>query len=130
MMPCPRQVLHWLSYIEVDAMSQTGLTLALINRCRCHVLGRSYTDTQQADTMSYTGLTLACISRGQCISQTCLTLALISMLIHVPYMSYTGTHDMADACPRHVLHWLTYHPMSWYEYPSLFQMVNWKSLLH
>ncbi|KHG11608.1 hypothetical protein F383_14402 [Gossypium arboreum] len=26
-MPCPRQVLHWLSSIGVDAMSQTGLTL-------------------------------------------------------------------------------------------------------
>ncbi|KHG17985.1 Ubiquitin-activating enzyme E1 2 -like protein [Gossypium arboreum] len=25
--PCPKQVLHWLSSIGVDAMSQTGLTL-------------------------------------------------------------------------------------------------------
>ncbi|KHG20186.1 hypothetical protein F383_25074 [Gossypium arboreum] len=26
-MPCPKQVLHWLSSIGVDAMSQTSLTL-------------------------------------------------------------------------------------------------------
>ncbi|KHG18614.1 hypothetical protein F383_24433 [Gossypium arboreum] len=45
-------------------MSQTGLTLALIYRCRCHVQDKSYTDTQQADAMSQTGLTLACISRS------------------------------------------------------------------
>ncbi|KHG15073.1 Isoleucine--tRNA ligase [Gossypium arboreum] len=64
------------------------------------------------------------------MSQTCLILALISMPMHVPDMSYTGSHNVADACPRHVLHWLTYHPMLWYEYPSLFQMFNPKSLLH
>ncbi|KHG20604.1 hypothetical protein F383_24954 [Gossypium arboreum] len=45
-------------------MSQTGLTLPLIYRFQCHVLDRSYTDTQQADAMSQIGLTLACIYRG------------------------------------------------------------------
>ncbi|KHG11971.1 hypothetical protein F383_18526 [Gossypium arboreum] len=38
------------------------------------------------------------------MSQTCLTLALISMSLHVPDMSYTGSRNVADACPRHVLH--------------------------
>ncbi|KAL1157195.1 hypothetical protein V6Z11_A08G140200 [Gossypium hirsutum] len=101
-------------------MFQIGLTLALIYQCRCHVLDRSYTDTQQADAMSQTGLALACISRGLCISQTCLTLALVSMLMHVPNMSYiglyisrpmhvpdmsyTGSGNVADTCPKHVLH--------------------------
>ncbi|KHG06973.1 Putative leucine--tRNA ligase, mitochondrial [Gossypium arboreum] len=55
-------------------MSQIGLTLTLIYRCRFHVLDRSYTDTQQADAMSQTGLTLA------------------------------SSHNVAGACPRHVLH--------------------------
>ncbi|KHG14623.1 hypothetical protein F383_18491 [Gossypium arboreum] len=89
-------------------MSQTGLTLDLIYRCRCHVPDRSYTDTCQADAVSQIGFTLACISRGRCMSQTCLTLALILMLMpcprhgltlalimwlmHVPDLSYTSTH--------------------------------------
>ncbi|KHG29928.1 Glycerol-3-phosphate dehydrogenase [NAD(P)+] [Gossypium arboreum] len=64
------------------------------------------------------------------MSQTCLTLALVSMPMHVLDMSYTGSHNVVDACPRHVLHWLIYHLMSWYEYSSLFQMFNRKSLLH
>ncbi|KHG13158.1 hypothetical protein F383_18095 [Gossypium arboreum] len=54
------------------------------------------------------------------LSQTCLTLALVSMPMqvpdmsytglnilrpmHVPNKSYTGSYAMADACPRHVLH--------------------------
>ncbi|KHG22404.1 hypothetical protein F383_01983 [Gossypium arboreum] len=54
------------------------------------------------------------------MSQTCLTLAYISRPMHVPDMSYTssrlnadvmsqtwsytGSHNVADACPRHVLH--------------------------
>ncbi|KHG18001.1 hypothetical protein F383_09043 [Gossypium arboreum] len=54
--------------------------------------------------MSQTGLTLACISRGRCMSQTCLTLAPISMSMHVLDMSYTGSKNVTDACPRHVLH--------------------------
>ncbi|KHG03475.1 Putative G1/S-specific cyclin [Gossypium arboreum] len=31
--------------------------------------------------------------------------------------SYTGSHNVAEACPRHVLHWRTNHPMPWHEYP-------------
>ncbi|KHF97430.1 hypothetical protein F383_36589 [Gossypium arboreum] len=57
---------------------------------------------------------------SRCMSQTCLTLAYISRLMHVPNMSYTssrlnadamsqtwsytGFHNVADACSRHVLH--------------------------
>ena len=54
--------------------------------------------------MSQTGLTLAGISRGRFMSHTCLTLALVSMQMHVLEMSYTGSHNVADACLRHVLH--------------------------
>ncbi|KHG01443.1 hypothetical protein F383_20822 [Gossypium arboreum] len=54
------------------------------------------------------------------MSQTCLRLDYISRSMHVPDMSYTnsrlnvvamsqtwsytGSHNVADACPRHVLH--------------------------
>ncbi|KHF97972.1 hypothetical protein F383_14279 [Gossypium arboreum] len=55
-MSYPRQVLPWLSFIIVDAMSQTGLTLT-------H-----------------------------------------NKPMHVPDMSYTSSHNVDDACPRHVLH--------------------------
>ncbi|KHG27472.1 hypothetical protein F383_15844 [Gossypium arboreum] len=44
-------------------------------------------------------------SRGRCMSQTCLTLALVSNAEAMSQTwSYTGSHNVADACPRHVLH--------------------------
>ena len=66
-----------------------------------------------SQTWSYTSLT-----RSRYMSQTCLTLAYILRIMYVPDMSYTssrlnadamfrtwsytGSHNMADACPRHV----------------------------
>ncbi|KHG27571.1 swr1-complex 4 [Gossypium arboreum] len=93
-MPCPRY----------------GLTLALTYPCQYNVPDMVYTDT----------------SRSQCMSQICLTQAYISRPMHVPDMSYTSSrlnanaisqiwsytdsHNMADACPRHVLHWHINNP--------------------
>ncbi|KHF98643.1 Citrate-sodium symporter [Gossypium arboreum] len=86
-MPCHRHGLTLTIQIEADAMSQTW----------------SYSDT----------------SRSRCMSQTCLTLAYITRQMYVPDMSYTSSHfnadtmsqtwsytcshNVADACPRHVL---------------------------
>ncbi|KHG23295.1 hypothetical protein F383_28690 [Gossypium arboreum] len=68
-----------------------------------------------SQTWSYTDT-----SRSRCMSQACLTLAYVSRMMHVLDMSYTstrlnddaisqtwsytGSHNMGDACPRHVLH--------------------------
>ncbi|KAL1152413.1 hypothetical protein V6Z11_A09G105600 [Gossypium hirsutum] len=46
------------------------------------------------------GLTLALVCKCGCMSQTCLTLA----------------RSLADACPGHVLHWLSHNPMLWHEH--------------
>ena len=77
--------------------------------------------------MSQTCLTLALISVPMPCPRHGLTLAIIVWLMHVPDMSYTsplldadamsqtwsytGSHNVAEACPRHVLHWRTNHPM-------------------
>ncbi|KHG23215.1 Arachidonate 12-lipoxygenase, 12S-type [Gossypium arboreum] len=46
------------------------------------------------------GLTLASTSKSMpCPRQTCLTIAPVSKPMHVPDMSYTGSHNVADACP-------------------------------
>ncbi|KHF98548.1 Killer cell lectin-like receptor subfamily B member 1B allele A [Gossypium arboreum] len=51
------------------------------------------------------GLTLAIIFEADAMSQTwSYTSSRIYVLMHVPDMSYTSTHNVADACPRHVLH--------------------------
>ncbi|KHG08731.1 hypothetical protein F383_35565 [Gossypium arboreum] len=68
-----------------------------------------------SQTWSYTDT-----SRSRCMSQTCLTLTYVSRPMHVADMSYTstrlnadamsqtwsytGSHNVADTCPRHVLH--------------------------
>ncbi|KHG20641.1 hypothetical protein F383_25473 [Gossypium arboreum] len=92
------------SSIKLTPCPRHGLTLALTYLCRFHAQTWFYTDT----------------SRSRCMSQTCLTLAYILKPMHVPNMSYTssclnvdamfqtwsytGSHNVADACLIHVLH--------------------------
>ncbi|KHG23626.1 hypothetical protein F383_28839 [Gossypium arboreum] len=87
-------------------MSQTCLTLAYVSR-PMHVPDMSYTSSRlnadaMSQTWSYTDYHLvanACprhvlhwlMSRGQCMSQTCLTLALVSMLMPCPRHGLTLT---------------------------------------
>ncbi|KHG04575.1 Myelin proteolipid [Gossypium arboreum] len=97
-------VLHWLSLSRPMPCPRHCLTLALYIHVDAMSQTWSYTDT----------------SCSRCVSQTCLTLAYVLKLMHVPDMSYTsihlnanamsqkwsytGSHNVADACPRHVLH--------------------------
>ncbi|KHG23653.1 Zinc finger CCCH domain-containing 14 [Gossypium arboreum] len=54
------------------------------------------------------GLTLANITEVDAMSQTWFyTSSHISMPTPCPRYGLTLTHFVADACPRHVLHWLT-----------------------
>ncbi|KHG05893.1 hypothetical protein F383_32618 [Gossypium arboreum] len=105
-------------------MSQTCLTLAqlLADTCPRHVLHwLSLSRPMHVPDMSYSGTHLC----ADAMSQTCLTLTLVWMLMLCPRhgltlalitsprldadavsqtWSYIGSHNMADACPKHVLH--------------------------
>ncbi|KHG26211.1 Arrestin domain-containing B [Gossypium arboreum] len=76
-MPCPRHGLTLTIEFKADAMFQTW----------------SYTS-------SHISMPMPC-------PKHCFTLTPLYVLMPCPIHGVTLTRPVADACPRHVLHWLT-----------------------
>ncbi|KHG14701.1 hypothetical protein F383_19936 [Gossypium arboreum] len=64
----------------------------------------SYTDTFHSQCMSQTYLTLTYISIPMYVLDMSYTSAHLNADAMSQTWSYTGSHNVGDACPRHVLH--------------------------
>ncbi|KHG24907.1 hypothetical protein F383_31067 [Gossypium arboreum] len=64
----------------------------------------SYTDTFHSRCMSQTCLILTYISRSMHVLDTSYIVTRLNVDAMSQTWSYTGSHNVVDACPRHVLH--------------------------